>query len=86
MDVIKSLDRFYLNNDTTLDQQVGNKISNQDILVPNFDPVLLSDLKANLPELDSQRVFINLLKKPGAQCIADLMNTGDDLLGDFIEN
>ena len=86
MNVIEGSDRLDFNNDAALDQQVSDKFANQDIFVTNLNSVLLSDHKPVLTQFDSKRVFINLLKKPATESIADSMDTGDDLFRDFIKN
>ena len=78
MDIVHRFNRFYLDDDTFLDQEVGDEISDQDIPVTNFDPVLLGDLKVDLPEFDSQRIFINLFEKSRPERIAYLMYAADE--------
>lgn len=85
MNIVHYFNRFYLDDDTFLDHEIGDKISNQDIPVTNFDPVLLGNLKVDLPKFDSQRIFINLFKKPRPERIAHLMYAADDLFRNLIE-
>lgn len=77
MDIVYRFNRFYLDDDTFLDQEVGDEISDQDIPVTNFDPVLLGDLKVDLPEFGSQRIFINLFEESRSKRIAYLMYAAD---------
>jgi len=83
--IVNCFDRFYFDDDTFLDHEVGDKISDQDIPVTNFDPLLLGNLKANLPKFNSQCILINILEKSGPERIADLMDATDDLFRNLIE-
>ena len=85
MDIVYRFNRFYLDDDTFLDQEVGDEISDQDIPVTNFDPVLLGDLKVDLPEFDSQRIFINLFEESRSKRIAYLMYAADDAFCNLVQ-
>ena len=85
MHVIKCPDSLDLDDDTFLNQEVGNKISNHNVFVANFNPVLLFNLKVDLPKFKGQRIFINLLKKSRTEDVAHLMHTTDDFFRYLIE-
>ncbi len=85
MGIVNCFDRFYFDDDTFLDHEVGDKISDQDIPVTNFDPLLLGNLKANLPKFNSQCIFINLLEESGPERIANLMDATDDFFCDLVQ-
>lgn len=85
MNIVNCFNRFYLDDDAFLDHEVGDKISNQDIPVTNFNPVLLGNLKVDLPKFDSQRIFINLFEESGPERIANLMGAADDLFRNLIK-
>ena len=85
VDILQSLDCLDLNYDTFVDQKVSDKLTDQNILVTNFNPVLLGNPKSDLLEFYSQRVFVNLFQKSGPENIAHLMHAADDLLGNLIQ-
>lgn len=85
MNIVNCFNRFYLDDDTFLDHEVGDKISNQDIFVTHFDPVSRGNLKVDLPKLDSQRIFINLFEKSRPERIANLMRAANDFFRNLIE-
>jgi len=85
MDGVQRFDRLYFDNHAFLNQEVGDKIPDQDILVTNFNPVLLGNLKVCPPEFDGKCIFINFFKEPQAENIAHLMHATDDFLRDLIQ-
>ena len=85
MHVIKCPDSLDLDDDTFLSQEVSNKISNHKVLIANFNPVLLFDLKVDLPKFKGQRIFINFLKKSRTEDVAHLMHATDDFFRYLIE-
>ena len=86
VDVVQNSHRLDLDDHTFLDQEVSDKISDKNIPVTNFDPVLLRDPQANLPELYGEGVFVNLFKKSGTEDIAHLMHAADDLFRNLIQS
>jgi len=86
MDVVQRFDRLYLDNYAFLNQEVGDKIPDQDILVTNFNPVLLGNLKVCPLEFNSERIFIDLFKKSSTEDVAYLMNAANDLFRNLIQS
>ena len=86
VNIIQSLDRFHFDDDAILDEDVRNEIANQDTLIANFNPLLLSDLETDLAEIVDQGIFIYLLEESSSQRVADLMNAADNLFGYLIEH
>ena len=85
MDIVQQPDRLDLHNDTPLDQKISDKVTYENILVTNFDPVLLCNLDANLPEFYSEGILVNLFKKSGSKDIADLMHAANNSFGDLVQ-
>ena len=85
MDIVQCLDLFNLDDHTTLNQEICDKIPDQYIFVTNFDSVLLGNLKASLPKFYSKRIFVDLFKKSGAEDITNLMHAADDFLCNLIQ-
>jgi len=86
VNVVQRPDRLDLHDDTSLDQKISDKVAYENILVTNFDPVLLCNLDANLAEFYSEGVFINLFKKSRTEDVADLMHAAYDSLGDLVQS
>jgi len=86
MNIVQGSDRLDLDDDTFLDQEIGDKVSDQNFLVTNFDPVLLGNRKAGLCEFHSQRIFIDLFKKSSTEDVAYLMNAANDLFRNLIQS
>jgi len=78
VNVAQRCDRLDLDDDTFLDQEIGDKVADENILVTNFDPVLLRNLDSSLPEFYSERVLVNLFEKSRTENIAHLMYATDD--------
>jgi len=78
VNVVQRRDRLDLDDDTSLDQEIGDKVTHENILVTNFDPVLLRNMDSSLPEFYSERVLVNFFEKSRAKNIAHLMYATDD--------
>ena len=65
--------------------QVGHKITYDASSVVNLYPALLLDVQHGATQLDGKSVLVDLLQKPYAKRIADLMCTTNDCLGNPVE-
>ena len=86
MNIVQCFGSFDLDEYTFLDQQISDKIPYQNVLIPNFDPVLLRNPKVDLPKFNSQCIFINLFKKSGTKDIANRMYATDNFFRNLIQS
>jgi len=85
VNIVQSLDCFDLDDDSFINQEIGDKIPDEEVPVSDFDPLLLDNAKPGLLKFDRKGVFIHLFKKPGAQDITYLVDTADNFLCDLIQ-
>lgn len=85
VNIIQRLDCFDFDDDSSIDEEIGDKIPDQYVSVSNFDSLLLDNLKSGLSKFNREGVFINFLEKPRAESVAYLMGAADDFLCDLIQ-
>jgi hypothetical protein len=67
-----------------IDPQISVVLPNNLAAIGHIDRLLLFDFQSQLFKFDSERVFIDLLKKAGTKRVVDCIRTTDDLLCEVI--
>ncbi len=66
MDFVQNLHRFYLKDNDSLNQNIGNVFTHKYPVIHHLHIFLWLYFKTSLPQLMNQRIFINLLQKTTA--------------------
>ncbi len=87
---IQRLDFLQFNDDGTFDQHINGVLPDDDIVVPDRDPVLLCHAETCLTQPVSQGILVDLLEKAGPKRIHNAERVPDDARGysiqrDFIQ-
>ncbi len=69
--VFQRFDCLQFDHNGLLDEQINRILPYYDGVIVHNNPVLLHYHQSSLAQFMGERVFINLLQKPGTQCIAD---------------
>jgi hypothetical protein len=85
VNVFKQFDGFHLDQNLILNQQVCEKLANDHSFIPDLYGILLLHAQANLRNCYASCIFVHLFEKASAQRVADLEDTPDNLLGDFVD-
>ena len=80
VDFIQRFNCLEFHDDTFINQEISNKLPNHDLIILDFDSILLLNAKPSPVELDDQSVFIHLFDKTTSQRITNGMNATDDFL------
>ncbi len=76
--------RFHLQG-YGFDEKIGHIVADENVLVRNFDSLLLSYLKAIQTQLNGKRILIDFFQESSAQRIAYPVNRANDPFCDLIE-
>jgi hypothetical protein len=86
MHVAQRADHLEFEDDLVLDQEVGGKFANDNVVVEDTDSALLDGAEPALSDLVGKGVVVDLFNEPMTERIGDPESASDDPLGDRSNN
>ena len=84
MSIFDGTGNLQFDNDLVFDQEVGDELSDNSVVVPDGDCMLLLNLQSSFLQLKSKSILVDLFQKPVTQLFADLEGAANDTFSDFI--